>query len=118
MVDIVNLQFMGFPVVMYAMMLVTTGAITYATVYPINIKMPSMGDLPSLPSANPSSSDSNFPNGMPGMSNTPPQPMAGPSQPAPSQGGKRGRKTRHRKCSPKKRSNSVSKGHSKKSHHK
>ena len=51
MIDIVNYQFKGYPVVMYGMMLVTIGALTFATVG-------GSVALPSLPSLTPESSSS------------------------------------------------------------
>lgn len=48
MIDIVNYQFRGYPILMYGMMIVTIGALTYATVGNTQITMPS---LPSFPSS-------------------------------------------------------------------
>ncbi len=98
MIDIVNVQLYGFPVFMYAMILVTTGAMTYATVYPN--QMPSIGSLPSLPSANPSGVSS-----IPGVPNmgVPPAP---PTTPGP-QGGKHTSKKTKRRHSPKKSHHSA-----------
>ena len=94
MIDIVNVQLYGFPVLMYAMILVTTGAITYATVYAD--KMPSVGPLPGFPSANPSAS--NLTNGIPGMPNAPPPPPPPPpSQPGPQGGKNKSKRKTHKK---------------------
>lgn len=79
---------------MYAMILVTTGAITYATVYAD--KMPSVGPLPGFPSANPSAS--NLTNGIPGMPNAPPPPPPPPpSQPGPQGGKNKSKRKTHKK---------------------
>ena len=79
---------------MYAMILVTTGAITYATVYAD--KMPSVGPLPGVPSANPSAS--NLTNGIPGMPNAPPPPPPPPpSQPGPQGGKNKSKRKTHKK---------------------
>jgi len=95
MIDVINLRVMGFPVLMYAMIIATTGAIAFATAYPIS--MPSMGSLPSFPSANPLAA--------PGMPNSlpPGAPPTGPPPPQVQGGKKHKRKTQHKKCSPKKR---------------
>jgi len=90
MIDIVNIQLYGFPVFMYAMILVTTGAITYATVY--SDQIPSIGPLPSFPSANPSGA--NMIPGMPNMGGPP----APPSSSTGPQGGKhKSKKTNHKR---------------------
>ena len=102
MIDLVNVQFYGFHVLMYAMILATTGAITFATVYPT--QMPSIGPLPSLPSTNPSSATS-----IPGVANMggpPAPPQVPPSTPGP-QGGKHASKKTKRKRSPKKSHHSA-----------
>ncbi len=102
MIDLVNVQIYGFPVLMYAMIIVTTGAITFATVYPD--QMPSVGSLPSLPSANPSGATS-IP-GVPNMGGPPAPPSVPPSTPAP-QGGKHASKKTKRRHSPKKSHHSA-----------
>lgn len=102
MIDIVNIQLYGFPVFMYAMILVTTGAITYATVY--SDQIPSIGPLPSFPSANPSGA--NMIPGMPNMGG-PPAPPATPSSSTGPQGGKhKSKKTNHKRPSKKTHSHS------------
>ena len=102
MIDIVNVQLYGFPVFMYAMILATTGAITYATVY--SDQIPSLGPLPSFPSANPSGA-SMIP-GMPNMGG-PPAPPATPSSSTVPQGGKhKSKKTIHKHPSKKSHSHS------------
>lgn len=99
MIDVINLRVMGFPVLMYAMIIATTGAIAFATAYPIS--MPSMGSLPSFPSANPLATPG-MPNSLP--PGPPGAPPAGPPPPPQVQGGKKHkRKTQHKKRSPKKR---------------
>ena len=106
MIDIVNVQLYGFPVFMYAMILVTTGAITYATVY--SDQLPSLSPLPSFPTANPSGSNS-IP-GMPNMGGPPAPPAALSSSSASStgpQGGKhKSKKTKHHRPSKKTHSHS------------
>jgi hypothetical protein len=103
MIDIVNLQFYGFPVLMYAMMIATTGAITYATVY--SDKLPSIS-MPGLPSASSTTAPSaqNLSNGMPGMPNSP-----APNAAIPPRGGKRGNKTKRANHSVKRRNDNHSK---------
>lgn len=99
MIDVINLRVMGFPVLMYAMIIATTGAIAFATAYPIS--MPSMGSLPSFPSANPLATPG-MPNSLP--PGPPGAPPAGPPPPQVQGGKKHKRKTQHKKRSPKKRS--------------
>ena len=98
--DIVNYQLYGYPVMMYGMMLVTIGALTFATVGGAEaVGLSSVGNmLPSLPSASPE------PSAAPAVFGAPPPPtpqqpasttpVAEPvnqPQPAMSQGGKRKR---------------------------
>ena len=98
MIDIVNLHVMGFPVLMYAMMIATTGAIAFATVYPF--KPTTKGVIPGLPNANPLSPAGTIP-GMPGPATGQ---ATGPAPAPPTQGGKKyKRKTQYKKRSPKKR---------------
>jgi hypothetical protein len=101
MIDLVNFQIYGYPVLMYAMILVTTGAITYATVNAD--QMPSISDVSLLPpeiAAPP-----------PAISPVQPQPPApafpgAPSPIPPVQGGKRRRKTQ-KQTRKKKKSHSL-----------
>lgn len=103
MIDIVNVQLYGFPVFMYAMILVTTGAITYATVY--SDQLPSLGPLPSFPSANPSGANS-IP-GMPNMGGPPaPSTMPASSSIGPQGGKHKSKKTNHKRPSKKTHSHS------------
>jgi hypothetical protein len=86
---------MGVPVLMYAMIIATTGAIAFATVYPMKASL-TTGSNPEQPNAKPASSAGTEP-GMPG-------PAAGTAPAPPTQGGKKyKRKTQHKKRSPKKR---------------
>ena len=114
MIDIVNVQLYGFPVFMYAMILVTTGAITYATVY--SDQLPAIGPLPEFPSANPAGSNT-IP-GMPAMG-APPMPSASSSSSSSlptsgPQGGKHKSKTKRHRSSKKSHSHSRSTKHVKK----
>jgi hypothetical protein len=99
MIDIVNLHLMGVPVLMYAMIIATTGAIAFASVYPMKASL-TTGSNPEQPNAKPASSAGTEP-GMPGPATGP---ASGPGQAPPTQGGKKyKRKTQHKKRSPKKR---------------
>ena len=99
--DIVNYQLYGYPVMMYGMMLVTIGALTFATVGGAEaVGLSSVGNmLPSLPSASPEASAAPAVFGAPPTpeQSAPPAsttPVAEPvnqTQPAMSQGGKRKR---------------------------
>jgi hypothetical protein len=88
MIDIVNYQFKGYPVMMYGMMLVTIGALTFATVG-------GSVALPSLPSLTPESS-STPPAPSPVLSNPVPVAPTVASTPSTPQGGKHKRRsTKH-----------------------
>lgn len=111
MIDIANVQLYGFPVLIYAMILVTTGAITYATVY--SDQLPAVGPLPVFPSANPSSSNT-IP-GMPAMGAPPPIAPSSSSLPTSGQqGGKHNSKTKRHRSSKKSHYRSRSTKHVKK----
>ena len=98
--DIVNYQLYGYPVMMYGMMLVTIGALTFATVGGAEaVGLSSVGNmLPSLPSASPEASSAPAVFGAPPpptpeqpASTTPVAEPVNQTQPAMSQGGKRKR---------------------------
>lgn len=86
MVNIVNYQLYGYPVMMYGMMALTVGAITYASVG--DMKMSSfMSAIPSFPSSTAPPTDSASSPVSPGL------PPAVPPSTTPSQGGKKKRKS-------------------------
>lgn len=97
MIDIVNFQLYGYPVMMYTMIFVTTGAIAFATLNPDKLPSISSISLPGMPSASPPNMGAPNAMGPPGM------PPAAPAPAAQPQGGrKHKRKTAQKRRSPKK----------------
>ncbi len=91
MIDIINYQIYGFPVLMYGMMAITAGGLTYATVS-------ASGNLASTPgdSATPIPAPMTLPAAIP---TPPPPPIAG------------GRKRKSAKSSPKRKHTGTAKKH-------